>query len=87
MIEVGGGDLTRTGSGPSLARLLFDADDDLPFGGMGAYHGIEGFHSMSHSRGVFIQSRWDLPALLRAPFGRLADIALRATLGKSRQRV
>lgn len=68
--------------------LLHVAQDDLPFGGigpsgMGAYHGIEGFRSMSHGKGVFMQKRWNLPVLLRAPFGRLANLALSSRLGKS----
>ncbi|MEO9241168.1 coniferyl aldehyde dehydrogenase [Pseudomonas inefficax] len=65
--------------------LMHVAVDDLPFGGvgpsgMGAYHGIEGFRSMSHAKGVFVQGRWNLPRLLRAPFGKLADLALAFTL-------
>ena len=67
--------------------LLHVAQDDLPFGGvgpsgMGAYHGIEGFRSMSHGKGVFVQKRWNLPALLRAPFGKFADMAVSFRLGK-----
>ncbi len=67
--------------------LMHVAQDDLPFGGigpsgMGAYHGIEGFRSMSHAKGVFEQRHWNFTDLLRAPFGRFADIALRLTLGK-----
>lgn len=65
--------------------LLHVAQDDLPFGGtgqsgMGAYHGIEGFRSMSHSKGVFVQGRWNLPKRLRAPFGKFADRVLSMTL-------
>lgn len=65
--------------------LMHVAQDDLPFGGvgpsgMGAYHGIEGFRAMSHAKGVFIQGRWNLLSLLRAPFGKLVDLALAATL-------
>ncbi|WP_395396432.1 coniferyl aldehyde dehydrogenase (plasmid) [Novosphingobium sp. BL-8A] len=65
--------------------LLHVAQDDLPFGGigpsgMGAYHGIEGFRSMSHGKGIFVQGRWNLPDLLRAPFGRFADATLAAIL-------
>jgi len=61
--------------------LLHVAQDDLPFGGvgpsgMGAYHGIEGFRSLSHAKGVYIQGRWSFPRLLHAPFGRIADWAL-----------
>ncbi|PZU05812.1 MAG: coniferyl aldehyde dehydrogenase [Sphingomonas sp.] len=67
--------------------LLHVAQDDLPFGGigqsgMGAYHGIEGFRSMSHAKGVFVQGRWNLPKLLRPPFGKFADGTLFSLLGR-----
>jgi len=67
--------------------LLHVAQDDLPFGGigpsgMGSYHGVEGFRSMSHAKGVFVQGWWNLPKLLTAPFGKLADATLAALLGK-----
>ena len=69
--------------------LMHVAQDDLPFGGvgpsgMGAYHGIEGFRAMSHAKGVFVQGRWNLPSLLHAPFGKLADLAVSLTLEKTR---
>ncbi|MGU7774528.1 coniferyl aldehyde dehydrogenase [Burkholderia sp. MR1-5-21] len=83
--------LTRTTSGNVGINntILHVAQEDLPFGGvgpsgMGAYHGIEGFRAMSHAKGVFVQGRWSLPSLLRAPFGKLADFALAALLGPSR---
>ncbi|MFT4247311.1 MAG: coniferyl aldehyde dehydrogenase [Pseudomonas sp.] len=83
--------LARTTSGNVGINntLIHVAQDDLPFGGigpsgMGAYHGIEGFRAMSHAKGVFVQGRWNLPGLLHAPFGRLADIAAALTLGKTR---
>ena len=44
--------------------------------GMGAYHGDEGFLALSHAKGVFVQSRWSSAGVLRAPFGRVADLAL-----------
>ncbi len=79
--------LARTTSGNVGINntLMHFAQDDLPFGGvgpsgMGAYHGIEGFRAMSHAKGVFVQGRWNLPSLLRAPFGKIADLALKATL-------
>jgi coniferyl-aldehyde dehydrogenase len=72
--------LARTISGNVTINgtLLHCAQDDLPFGGvgpsgMGAYHGIEGFRTFSHAKGVFDQGRWNASNLLRAPFGRLAD--------------
>ncbi len=41
--------------------LIHVAQDDLPFGGigpsgMGAYHGIEGFRSMSHAKVSLIRA-------------------------------
>lgn len=71
--------------------IMHVAQDDLPFGGvgpsgMGAYHGLEGFRAMSHAKGVFIQGRWSFARLLHAPFGKLANLALSATLGKAHGR-
>lgn len=84
--------LARTTSGNTGINntLMHVAQDDLPFGGvgpsgMGAYHGVEGFRAMSHAKGVFAQGRWNLPSLLRAPFGKVADLALTLTLGASRK--
>lgn len=75
--------LSRTTSGNVGLNntLMHVAQDDLPFGGvgpsgMGAYHGIEGFRSMSHAKGVFIQGRWNASSLVRAPFGQLTNRAL-----------
>lgn len=72
--------LARTTSGNVGINntMLHVAQDDLPFGGvgasgMGAYHGVEGFRRMSHAKGIFVQGRWSLPRLLRAPFGHLTD--------------
>jgi coniferyl-aldehyde dehydrogenase len=70
--------LERTTSGNVTINdtLLHYAQDDLPFGGvggsgMGAYHGVEGFKSLSHAKGVFEQSRWNMTGALRPPFGLL----------------
>ena len=83
--------LARTTSGNVGigSTLIHVALDDLPFGGigasgMGACHGIEGFRAMSHAKGVFAQGRRNLPSLFRAPFGRLADLALAVMLGRRR---
>lgn len=71
--------LERTTSGNVTINdtLLHYAQDDLPFGGvgpsgMGAYHGIEGFKSLSHAKGIFEQSRWNMTGMLRPPFGWLS---------------
>ncbi|MFC6447567.1 coniferyl aldehyde dehydrogenase [Shinella zoogloeoides] len=79
--------LTASGNVGINNTMIHVAQDDLPFGGigpsgMGAYHGPEGFRTMSHARGVFVQGRWNLPRLLRPPFGRLVERALAVTLGK-----
>jgi coniferyl-aldehyde dehydrogenase len=79
--------LSRTTSGNVgiNSTLMHYAQDDLPFGGvgasgMGAYHGAEGFRRMSHAKGIYVQGRWNAADLMRAPFGRLADAVLRAML-------
>lgn len=64
-----------TSGGVSINEtLLHYAQDDIPFGGvgasgMGAYHGQEGFKRMSHAKGVFEQARLNVTDLLRPPFG------------------
>ncbi len=75
--------LSRTTSGNVGINntLMHYAQDDLPFGGvgpsgMGAYHGVEGFRRLSHAKGIYVQGRWNAADLLRAPFGRLADVVL-----------
>jgi coniferyl-aldehyde dehydrogenase len=75
--------LSRTTSGNVGINntLMHYAQDDLPFGGvgasgMGAYHGLEGFRRMSHAKGIYAQGRWNAADLMRAPFGRLADAVL-----------
>jgi coniferyl-aldehyde dehydrogenase len=73
--------LERTTSGNVTINdtLLHYAQDDLPFGGvggsgMGAYHGIEGFKSLSHAKGVFEQSRWNMTGALRPPYSLLTRV-------------
>lgn len=79
--------VTRTTSGNVGINntLMHYAQEDLPFGGvgpsgMGAYHGIEGFRSLSHAKGIYSQGRWNVANLLRAPFGRVVDTILAAML-------
>ncbi|MFT3730551.1 MAG: coniferyl aldehyde dehydrogenase [Hyphomicrobium sp.] len=79
--------LTRTISGNVTVNdtLMHYVQNALPFGGigmsgMGAYHGIEGFKSLSHAKGVFEQSRWNLGGLLRPPFNRATDWVIRYLL-------
>jgi coniferyl-aldehyde dehydrogenase len=75
--------LERTTSGGVLVNdtILHYAQDDLPFGGigqsgMGAYHGAEGFKTMSHAKAVFKQARFNLVDLVRPPFGKTFDFLL-----------
>jgi coniferyl-aldehyde dehydrogenase len=75
--------LSRTTSGNVTINgtITHIAQDDLPFGGVGAsgigaYHGVEGFRALSHAKGIFEQGRWNTIDLLRAPFGRRADTLL-----------
>jgi coniferyl-aldehyde dehydrogenase len=65
--------------------ILHYAQDDLPFGGigtsgMGAYHGIEGFKTMSHAKAVFKQGHFNVADLFRPPFGRAFEFLLGQTL-------
>ena len=75
--------LARTTSGNVTVNgtIMHVGQDDLPFGGigesgMGQYHGIEGFRTLSHAKGVFVQGRWNSINLLRPPFGKRADAVL-----------
>jgi coniferyl-aldehyde dehydrogenase len=68
--------IERTTSGGVTINdtLLHYAQDAIPFGGvgasgMGAYHGHEGFKSLSHAKGVFQQGRLTVIDLIRPPFG------------------
>lgn len=65
--------------------LLHVACDDLPFGGigpsgLGAYHGIEGFKTFSHMKPVLTQSRFNLRAIVRPPYGKRVDAVVRLFL-------
>lgn len=81
--------LTHTISGGACINetMLHFAQDDLPFGGVGAsgmghYHGREGFETFSKKKPIFYQSRINGAALLRPPYGKAIDFALRFLLGK-----
>ena len=65
--------------------VLHIAQESLPFGGagssgMGHYHGEEGFNTFSKRKGVFLQSRLSWVSLLRPPYGRFIERALRILL-------
>jgi coniferyl-aldehyde dehydrogenase len=55
--------------------LTHVAQDDLPFGGVGAsgmgkYHGEEGFYNMSHARSVMVKPRFYALKMILPPFGK-----------------
>jgi coniferyl-aldehyde dehydrogenase len=79
--------LTQTTSGNVTINntLMHYALDTLPFGGvgpsgMGAYHGVEGFRSLSHAKGVLVQSHWNFTNVLRPPFGGLSHFIVKMML-------
>jgi acyl-CoA reductase-like NAD-dependent aldehyde dehydrogenase len=77
---------TTSGGVTINETMLHALQDDLPFGGVGAsgmghYHGREGFDAFSKRKPVFRQSRLTATALLRPPYGRLADRLLRFLIG------
>jgi coniferyl-aldehyde dehydrogenase len=58
--------------------MLHIAQDELPFGGVGAsgmgqYHGEEGFTIFSKRKGVFLQSRLNGLWLFKPPYGKLVE--------------
>jgi coniferyl-aldehyde dehydrogenase len=71
--------LARTTSGGVTVNdtIFHIAQNDLPFGGvgasgMGSYHGFDGFLTFSKKKGVFLQSRFTTLGMLRPPYGALA---------------
>lgn len=71
-------DRTTSGNVTVNGTIMHVGQDDLPFGGvgesgMGKYHGIEGFRTLSHPKGVYTQGRWSAANMLHAPFGKRAD--------------
>jgi len=68
--------LTRTTSGGVSVNdvIMHVSMEDLPFGGigpsgMGSYHGIDGFRTFSHAKSVFQQTKMDVTAMMRPPYG------------------
>jgi len=62
--------------------LLHIAQENLPFGGvgasgMGAYHGEEGFRRFSHMKPVFTQSRFNVMRLFNPPYGKLFALLMK----------
>ncbi|MGY4623394.1 coniferyl aldehyde dehydrogenase [Bradyrhizobium sp. USDA 4486] len=66
-------DHTQSGGVTVNDILMHYAQEDLPFGGigasgMGAYHGRDGFLTFSHARAVYHQSKQTMADALRPPF-------------------
>jgi coniferyl-aldehyde dehydrogenase len=73
---------TVSGGASVNATLFHFANENLPFGGIGAsgigaYHGEFGFQTFSHRKGVFLQSRVNAAQFIYPPFGRLTDLTLK----------
>jgi coniferyl-aldehyde dehydrogenase len=81
--------LSRTQSGGVTinATLLHIAQEDLPFGGvgasgLGAYHGRAGFDRFSHARAVFRTGFFNAANLLAPPYGRRAKQILKILMSR-----
>lgn len=74
--------------GACINECLFHVvQDDLPFGGVGdsgigAYHGPEGFETLSHKRSVFYQPRLNAASLLNPPHGGRIEKMLKLLIGR-----
>lgn len=71
-------DHTHSGGVTLNGTLLHLANENLPFGGVGAsgygaYHGRRGFEEFTHARAVFSAGRWHSTRLAAPPYGRLSD--------------
>jgi coniferyl-aldehyde dehydrogenase len=80
-------DQTISGGVSVNETLMHFAQEDLPFGGvgpsgMGHYHGREGFDTFSKKKPIFYQARLNSAGMLRPPYGKTIDFALRFLLGK-----
>lgn len=69
---------TTSGGAAINDTVLHFAQDDLPFGGIGASgmgvcHGHEGFKELSHAKPVFYQARLNGTAILNPPYGAIFE--------------
>lgn len=75
-------DRTMSGGVTINGAFLHQAQDDLPFGGVGhsgigSYHGHAGFRRFSHARSVYHVRLINVVHFLSPPYGRLARRAIR----------
>jgi coniferyl-aldehyde dehydrogenase len=80
-------DKTISGGVGVNETLMHFAQDDLPFGGVGPsgighYHAKEGFDTFTKKKPIFYQARVNGTGLLRPPYGKTIDLAMRFLLGK-----
>jgi aldehyde dehydrogenase (NAD+)/coniferyl-aldehyde dehydrogenase len=73
---------TKAGGVTINDALYHIAQEDLPFGGIGAsgmgrYHGRDGFATFSNAKAVLHQSRWAPATLLRPPYAGRIDRLIR----------
>jgi len=79
---------TTVSGGVTINDVIYHvAQNDLPFGGVGAsgmgqYHGKAGFETFSKKKGVLMQSRWSSLTFLRPPYGPLSERVIRFLLRK-----
>jgi coniferyl-aldehyde dehydrogenase len=65
---------TTVSGGTTINDTVYHfAQEDLPFGGigasgMGSYHGRDGFNTFSHAKGAFLQSRLTPTSLMTPPY-------------------
>jgi coniferyl-aldehyde dehydrogenase len=79
---------TVTGGVTVNETMMHILVDDLPFGGigasgMGAYHGVAGFETFSHRKGVFVKGRLNATRFLRPPFGLISKAMLKMLLSRT----
>ncbi len=79
--------LHRTVAGGCVVNdtLLHYANEDLPFGGVGAsgigaYHGEDGFLTFSHRKAVLYQPKLNGAGLVSPPYGKMVDRLLSIVL-------
>lgn len=78
-------DRTQSGGVTINGTMLHLANDNLPFGGVGAsgygaYRGRRGFEEFSHARSVFATGGWHSTRLAAPPYGRLSRLIARLTI-------
>ena len=82
--------LRRTVSGGACVNetLLHQAQEDMPFGGvgpsgMGSYHGIEGFKTFSHAKSIYSQTlKFNVAKLggMLPPYGKTSEKTIKAQI-------